>query len=308
MECVLLGTGGMMPMPDRLLASLAVRLGGYCYIFDAGEGVQLGLKRTRLGMGGLTVVAITHLHADHCLGLPGLLMLRAQMDQPGPLTILGPPGIAQFVQQNQEALRFHVNYPLRFVEWQKTATDVAYQDHLVRIRWQPLEHTCFCLGFRLEERDRPGKFHPLQAQALGVPEGPLWGRLQRGETVALTSGEAIRPDQVMGPPRRGRHLCYAVDTRPCTALDELCQEVDLAFIEGMFRLEDSRHADAKQHLTVAEAAGIAFRARVKRAVLVHISPRYTVEDLPDLESEARNHFAKTDIGRDFDRYPVPYAE
>jgi ribonuclease Z len=308
MECVLLGTGGMMPMPDRLLASLAVRLGGCCYVFDAGEGVQLGVKRTRLGMGGLTVVAITHLHADHCLGLPGLLMLRSQMDQPGPLTILGPPGIVQFVQQNQEILRFHVNYPLRFVEWQETATDVAYQDHLVRIRWQPLEHTCFCLGFRLEERDRPGKFHPLQAQALGVPEGPLWGRLQRGETAILASGEAIRPDQVMGPPRRGRHLCYAVDTRPCAALEDLCQEVDLAFIEGMFRLDDGRHADAKRHLTVAEAAGIVSRARAKRAVLVHISPRYTVEDLPDLESEARRYFAETDMGRDFNRYPVPYPE
>ncbi len=308
MECVLLGTGGMMPMPDRLLTSVAVRLGGCCYLFDAGEGVQLGLKRTHLGMGGLKVVAITHLHADHCLGLPGLLMLRAQIDHPEPLTLLGPPGLSRFVQQNQEILRFHINYPIHCVEWQSQKTAVAYQDHQVRIIWQPLEHTRFCLGFRLEEQRRPGKFHPERARALEILEGPHWGRLQRGETVFLPSGHTITPDQVMGPSRRGRHICYAVDTRPCAGLEMLCREVDMAFVEGMFLPEDGQHADAKGHLTVVEAADIAFRAGARRAVLVHISPRYGAEDLPDLERAAREHFAEARIGRDFDRYRVSLVE
>ncbi|HAA03951.1 MAG TPA: ribonuclease Z [Syntrophobacteraceae bacterium] len=308
MECVLLGTGGMMPMPDRLLTSLAVRLGGCCYLFDAGEGVQLGLKRTHLGMAGLKVIAITHLHADHCLGLLGLLMLRAQLNHPEPLTILGPPGLSQFVQQNQEILRFHINYPIHCVEWQSHEETTAYQDPQVRIVWRPLEHTRFCLGFRLEEHPRPGKFHPERARALKIPEGPLWGALQRGETVSLPSGPTITPSQVLGTPRRGRHICYAVDTRPCSALEKLCRAVDMAFVEGMFLPEDGRHADAKGHLTVVEAADIAHRAGARRAVLVHISPRYGEEDLPELERAAREHFSEAQVGRDFDRYLVGYAE
>jgi ribonuclease Z len=306
MECILLGTGGMMPMPARLLTSLAVRLGGRCYLFDAGEGVQLGAKRTHLGIGGLAVVAITHLHADHCLGLPGLLMLRAQMDNPGPLTILGPPGISRFVQQNREVLGFHINYPVHIVEWQVNGTDVAYQDHQVRIRWRPVKHTRFCLGFRLEEVERPGKFHPERARRLRIPEGPLWGRLQRGETIRLSAGEVITPGQVLGPPRRGRHVSFVVDTRPCQVLHDLCQDVDIAFIEGMFLPEDSRHADAKGHLTVVEAAEIASRAGVRRAVLVHISPRYGEDDLPLLERAAKQQFDLAEMGRDFARYTVCY--
>ena len=121
MECILLGTGGMMPMPHRLLTSLAVRVGGRCYLFDGGEGVQIGAKRTHLGMRGLTVIAISHLHADHCLGLPGLLMLRAQLPNPAPLTILGPPGISRFINQNHELLGYYTNYPIRIIEWQDGA-------------------------------------------------------------------------------------------------------------------------------------------------------------------------------------------
>jgi len=308
MECVLLGTGGMMPMPDRLLTSLAVRLGGSCYLFDAGEGVQLGLKRTHLGVAGLKVVAISHLHADHCLGLPGLLMLRAQIAHPGPLTILGPPGLCDFVRQNHAILQFHINYPIHCVEWQSQEAAVAYQDHQVRILWQPLEHTRFCLGFRLEEPPRPGKFHPERARAMGIPEGPHWGRLQRGEAVSSPSGMCVTPDQVLGPPRRGRHLCYAVDTRPCAGLEMLCREVDLAFVEGMFLPEDGRHADAKGHLTVVEAADVVHRSGARRAVLVHISPRYTAEDLPTLEKAARERFGAAHIGRDFERYPVSFVD
>jgi ribonuclease Z len=297
-----------MPMPGRLLTSMAVRLGGRCYLFDAGEGVQLGVKRSHLGLGGLTVIAISHLHADHCLGLPGLLMLRAQMPHPEPLTILGPPGITRFIQETWNTLQFHINYPMHFVEWQEPGMDAAYQDQEVRITWRPVEHTRFCLGFRLEERDRPGKFHPERARRLGIPEGPMWGRLQRGEAIHLASGVVISPAQVLGLPRRGRHVSYVVDSRPCPALYELCQDADIAFIEGMFLAEDSSHAEAKGHLTVVEAAEIAARTRVRRAVLVHISPRYIDDDLPLLEGAAREHFVAAEMGRDLARYVVGFPD
>jgi ribonuclease Z len=308
MECILLGTGGMMPMPDRLLTSLAVRVGGRCYLFDAGEGVQIGAKRTHLGMSGLTVIAISHLHADHCLGLPGLLMLRAQMHSPEPLTILGPPGISRFVDQNRELLEYYINYPIHIVEWHDGASAEVYLDQQVRIGWQPVEHTRLCLGFRLEELERPGKFHPERARSLGVPEGPLWGRLQRGETVRLASGQPIRPDQVSGPIRRGRHVAYVVDTRPCQALHDLCENVDIAFIDGMFLPKDSGHAADKGHLTVAEASEAALRAGVRRAVLIHISPRYGEADLPLLEQAAKQQFALVEMGRDYARYRVNFPD
>lgn len=306
MECILLGSGGMMPMPFRLLTSLAVRFKGRIYLFDAGEGSQLGLKRTKIGIRGLDVLAVSHLHADHCLGIPGIMMLKSQIRDPEPLTILGPPGIKRFIQQAQENLGFFINYPLTFVEWSSQTDELAYQDNQVRIIWHPLEHSRFCLGYRLEELDRPGKFKPHLAASLGIPKGSLWGKLQQGGPITLEDGREITPEQVLGEPRRGRHVAYVVDTRPSKGIYRLCQEVDIAFMEGMFLPEDAEHADTKGHLTAVDAARIAGRAGVRRAVLVHISPRYSNDDLPLLAAAAKSRFDGAEIGEDFKVYQVPY--
>jgi ribonuclease Z len=298
----------MMPMPYRLLTSLAVRLNGQVYVFDAGEAVQLGLKKAGLGLRGLDVVAVSHLHADHCLGLPGLMMLRSRMDDPGPLTILGPPGIARFVSQVRESLGFYCGYPVHFREWSAEQCEVAYQDQQVRIDWQPLKHSCFCLGYRLEELQRPGKFSPERAGLLKVPRGPQWGMLQKGERIRLESGEEISPEQVLGPPRRGRSVAYVVDTQPCKGIYRLCHDVDIAFVEGMFLPEHGEHAVAKGHLTLVDAARISRRAGAQRAILVHLSPRYGEEDLPLLEAAAREKFAHAEVGRDLEIYSVPLPE
>jgi len=308
LDCILLGTGGMMPLPDRLLTALAVRLDGRIYLFDAGEGAQLGWKRAQLGLRGFNLLAVTHLHADHCLGIPGLLMLRAQMADPDPFMIIGPPGIKGFVQETQRALGFYLNYSLQFIEWSDTAESLAYQDERVRLFWEPLKHTQFCLGYRLEERERPGKFNPGRAVHFGIPKGPLWGMLQAGQEVVLEGGETIRPDQVLGPSRSGRHLAYVVDTRPAKALYKLCQNAHIAFIEGMFMPEDEEHAIAKGHLTVVEAAKLAKRAGVGQAVLVHISPRYGDDDLVRLEGKAQEVFETAVMGRDLAVYSVPYGD
>ncbi len=308
MDCILLGTGGMAPLPDRLLTALAVRLDGRIYLFDAGEGTQLGWKRAQLGLRGFKLLAVTHLHADHCLGIPGMLMLRAQMDDPEPFTIIGPPGIKAFLEETRKALGFYLNYPVHFVEWSDDTDGLAYQDERVRLFWEPLKHTQFCLGYRLEERERPGKFNPGRAIELGIPKGPLWGRLQNGQEVVLESGKTIKPRQVLGPARSGRHLAYVVDTRPAKALYKLCRNVDIAFIEGMFLPEDAEHANAKGHLTVVEAANLARRAGARQAVLVHISPRYSDEDLMRLEGKAQEVFEKAFVGRELALYSVPYGD
>ena len=295
-------------MPYRLLTSLAVRVDGQIYLFDAGEGTQLGLKQTKIGVRGLDVLAVSHLHADHCLGIPGIMMLRSQIQDPEPLTILGPPGIKKFIQHAHENLEFFLNYEVTFLEWSTEADEVAYQNDRVRIIWQPLEHSRFCLGYRLEELDRPGKFKPHLAASLGIPKGSHWGKLQQGQTVTLEDGKEITPDQVLGEPRRGRYVAYVVDTRPTKGVYRLCQDADIAFMEGMFLPEDSEHADAKGHLTVVDAARVAERAGVYRAVLVHISPRYASDQLPLLEAAAKSRFDNAEMGEDYKVYQVPLPE
>jgi ribonuclease Z len=308
MDCILLGSGGMMPMPYRLLTTLVVRLEGQSYFFDEGEGCQINLKKAKLGIKPLRVLAVSHLHGDHCLGVPGLLMMRAQVPEPPPLTILGPPGIERFVSQLREILGFFINYPIRFVEWDDSSKEIAYEDDLVRILWGPLKHTTFCLGYRLEEHPRPGKFKPEVAKALGIPSGPLWGKLQRGEAVVLDSERTISPGQVVGPSRPGRHICYAVDTRPSKFLYRLCREADAAFLDGMFSPEDRTEAEEKGHMTVDEAARIAARAGTRRAVLVHISPRYGEEDMERLNAAAAGRFPAAEMGRDLEVYPIAYRD
>jgi ribonuclease Z len=298
----------MMPMPYRFLTSLVVRLQGQLYLFDAGEGCQINLKRSKLGIKTLRVMAVSHLHGDHCLGLPGLLMMRSQVPDPGPLTILGPPGVERFVMQLRESLNFYLNYPLSFVEWAEDRPEIAYEDELVEIRWGPLKHTTLCIGYRLEEHPRPGKFKPESARVLGIPYGPLWGKLQRGEVITLESGLSVSPDQVLGPPRPGRVVCYAVDTVPNKSLYRLCQNADLAFIEGMFLPDQREEAEAKGHMTVDEGARVAQRASVRRVVLVHLSPRYTEEDIGKLAEAANERFERAEIGADLQQFTVPYAE
>ncbi len=308
MDCTLLGSGGMMPMPHRLLTSLAVRHNGSIILFDAGEGAQLGWKKAKLGYRALQVIAVSHLHADHCLGIPGLMMLRAQMDAPEPLTIVGPPGIEEFVSTVRRILDFYLNFPVHFVEWSESHGSVAFEDEHVRLIWHPLKHTRLCLGFRLEEKDRSGKFDARKARELGIPEGPLWGRLQKGESVQLGDARIVLPREVLGPSRRGRHIAYVVDTRPTKNIYTLCNGVDLAFLEGMFLRREEEHAWERGHMTVWDAARIARRAEVRDAVLVHVSPRYGEEDLIALEKEAREQFSQARMGRDLDVYAVGFPD
>jgi len=308
MECIALGTGGMMPMPLRLPTSVLVRRDGRMMMFDAGEGIQLALKKGGLGIQALDAVAISHLHADHVLGLPGILMFRAQNDYPGPLTIIGPPGIAKFVRHTLEDLRYHVNFKIKFVEWSRSASRHAWSWHGAELYWEELHHSTFCLGYRLEESTRPGKFHPDRAERLGVPPGPLFGKLQSGETIELPSGKTVEPEDVLGPERRGRVMAFATDTRPCPGLLELVQGADIAFTEGMFALEHQREAVEKKHMTASEAAEAVASVGAQRLVLVHISPRYTREDEARLQAEARHHFPGADVARPLGAYSIPLPD
>jgi ribonuclease Z len=305
MECVVLGTGGMMPMPTRLTSSVLVRLEGRMLMFDAGEGIQLALKRGGLGIVSLDAVVISHLHADHVLGLPGIMMFRAQNSEPGPLTIIGPPGLGRFLRHIAEDLRFHINFAYNVVEWHEKAPRLAWEWRGVKLFWECLVHSTFCLGYRLEEPMRPGKFQVAKAEDLGIPKGPLYGELQGGREITLDSGRVISPSDVLGPPRRGRVVAYATDTRPCPGLEKVVTGADIAFVEGMFAEKHSLEAAQKKHMTAAEAAQTAAKTKVKRLILTHLSPRYSKEEEPLLEAEARKHFGKAEVARALGAYSVP---
>ena len=287
-----------MPMPRRRLTSVALRHEGEVYLFDCGEGTQVPYKELHLGQRALRLVAITHLHADHVLGLPGMLMLRAQMPDPAPLTILGPPGLETFIANVRRDLSMYINYPIQVKAWEQGGGELAYEDEHVRVTWRKLNHSVLCLGYRVEQHQRPGRFDAQKAQDLAVPQGPLWGKLQQGETVETQDGSEVRPDQVLGPARRGLRVAFVTDTAPCPGMEALLQGADLAFVEGMFLSEHAAEGAQKKHLTVEQAAQAASEAGAREVVLVHLSPRYVEGDLPRVAEEAGRHHDNVVVGTD----------
>ncbi len=306
MQCFVLGTGGMMPLPRRRLSSVVVRPSSRMIEFDCGEGAQVSFKELRLGIKSLDIVAITHLHADHCLGLPGVLMFRAQADDPSPIHIIGPPGIGRFIRHVIDDLSCYISFPIEIREWSQDADPVCYRDDEVTLRWAPLRHSVFCLGYRLEEHLRPGRFDPERAKELKVPMGPLWGALQNGEVVTTDDGRSVAPEDVLGPQRRGRAVAYCTDTAPCKNLEELCRDVDVAFVEGMFMPEHEEEGKKKLHLTVPQA--LEATSSAARTVLIHLSPRYGPEEIRTLRHLVQKLSATAEVGKDLSIIDVSLPE
>jgi len=311
MECVLLGTGGMMPIPDRALTALAVRTGGAVYLLDCGEGLQVPYKALHVGLRALRFVALTHLHADHCLGVPGLLMLRSQMEDPAPLTVIGPSGVERFIRNVIRDLSCRITFDVQYVEIEPTkglegadSLPTVYEDDLVSLRWLPLLHSAFCVGYRLEEHARPGEFRPEAARQLGLAPGPDYARLQGGECVTTPGGALVRPEQVLGERRRGRHVAFCTDTSPCENLGRLLEGVDIAFLEAMFLPEHAEEARQKQHLCVSDAARIAHQAGAQQTILTHLSPRYDASQINTFTSLAHEVAPNIRAGRDGERIPI----
>ncbi|MDR2500149.1 MAG: ribonuclease Z [Treponema sp.] len=306
LEAFILGSGGMMPLPNRFLTSVLLRREGELFLFDCGEGTQVSLRRLNLRWKKISVVFISHTHADHVTGLPGILMLSSQVDRDDPLYIIGPPRIAEYVESSRRVLDMFINYEI--VVREIDAPGVAYQGAGFRVRAFPLRHTKPCMGYVLEEDPRPGEFHPEQADALGVPRGPLWSRLQAGEPVLTPEGVEVRPEQVLGRPRPGRKFSFVTDT---LAFPEIAQEValsDFLVCEGMFEEALEASAREKKHMTAVQAARIARIARAKRLALIHYSPRYTEADLKQLLKEAQALFPDTVLSRDRAVFPIEYTD
>jgi ribonuclease Z len=290
------GTGGSVPSARRGLPALLVRRGGEKLLFDCGEGTQRQLVRS-VGLLDIDSVFITHFHADHWLGLPGMLKSFALRDRDRPLTVYGPPGLEELMA----AVRFIFGRP----PYELTITQLEPAESVpadgYRIATIPVRHRGGgAFGYALVEDARPGQFDPTVAAQLGVTPGPDFGRLQRGESVA-----GVSPEQVMGPPRPGRKLVLSGDTAPCEALLVAADRADVLVHEATFTEEEVARARETEHSTARQAAEVARQADVRMLALTHLSTRHPAREV---RKEARAIFPAAEIPRDFDTIDVPYPE
>jgi ribonuclease Z len=289
------GTAGSVPTARRGLPAVLMRRGGDRLLFDCGEGTQRQLLRT-VGLPDIEAVYLTHLHADHWLGLPGMLKSFDLRDRDAPLAVYGPPG----TQELMRAMRIvygRLRYPFGVIELE-AGEAVQYDGYEVAAF--NVRHRTHAFGYAIVEEPRPGRFDDRLAAALGVPFGPDFGRLQRGETV-----NGVRPEQVIGPERPGRRIVLSGDTAPCDMVRVHAQGADVLVHEATFTEEERERAIETGHSTARQAAEIAREADVRLLALTHVSTRYGGGEIRD---EARAVFERTVVPRDFDSIEVPFAE
>jgi len=301
LDIVFLGTSASGPTAGRAPTALLVRRGGDRLLFDCAEGTQRQLMRSSLGLPDLEEIYLTHYHADHTLGLPGLLKTFALRGREVPLTVYGPPGLRELFADLRRVFG-KVAYPLETVE---VRPGDALERDGYRILVFPVHHGVSAVGYAVDEPDRPGEFDAAAADALGIPFGPERGALQRGESVTIGDGTVITPDAVMGAARKGRRVVITGDTAPVETVRVLAEGADVLVHEATFSEEERDRAEDTLHSTARQAAEIAAGAGVRLLALTHFSPRYFGSELLE---EARAVFANTVAPRDFDVIEVPFAE
>ncbi len=301
LDLVFFGTSGSVPTATRAPSALLLRRGGERLLFDCGEGTQRQLLRSSVGLIELREVFLSHFHADHYLGLPGMLKTFALRGRDLPLTVYGPPGLRELFGALRRIFG-RLTYPLELVE-------ISPGEHLGRGEYDlitfPVAHTVQSLGFALVEHVRPGRFDVERADRLGVPSGPERGRLQAGEPVALADGRTVAPEEVLGPPRPGRKVVLSGDTAPCDAVLEAARGAEVLVHEATFLDEERERAQETAHATALEAAELARDAEVGLLALTHLSNRYFG---PEAAREARTIFPDTVVPKDFDVIDVPFPE
>jgi ribonuclease Z len=300
MDLVFLGTGGSVPTARRSTACLLARVGGERVLFDCGEGSQRQMQRST-GLVHIDEIYLTHFHADHYLGVPGLLKTYDLNGRERPLRVLGPPGLIDLFGALRRIFG-RLGYEVELVELEPG--EVARHDGW-EVRPFAVDHRRMAAyGYALVEDERPGRFDPQRAQELGVTPGPEFRRLQGGEPVQGADG-LVRPGQVMGEPRPGRKLVISGDTLPCEMTRVAAHHAQLLVHDGSFAVEESARAAETGHATARGAAELAREAEVKMLALVHVSSRYDVRAVLD---EARDLFPAVVVPRDFDLIEIPFPE
>ncbi|MDH7477478.1 MAG: ribonuclease Z [Candidatus Bathyarchaeota archaeon] len=304
LNIIFLGTAGSVPTPKRSLPSILIQRKGEQIMFDCGEGVQRQMIKAKAGFHKKMKIFITHMHGDHVLGLPGLLQTMALLDRERKLDIYGPLGIKRFLESIRETVQFVLTFPVEVHEIQKTGIICEEEEYYVQAVWA--NHVIPGLSYALIEKPRPGKFYTEKAKALGVPEGPLWSKLQHGHKIKLSNGRIIKPEDVTGPPRPGRKIVYTGDTRPFKSFTKFAAGADLLIHDATLDDEMVERAEEDGHSTPEQAARNAKKAKVKQLILTHVSARYG--DASILLEQARKIFKNTKVAEDFMKIEIPLSD
>jgi ribonuclease Z len=299
LRIIFLGTGGSWPTVKRNVSSLAIKRGSEILLFDCGEGTQRQFQQSNLSYMQISKIFITHFHGDHFLGLPGLIQTMQLNDRDKPLHIYGPKGMKDLTDHLLTLGYFRPSYEI-------ISHDLINDDEIdfdeYSIYTLKVKHNVPVLSYCLKEHQRPGKFNKPKALELGIPEGPLFSKLQYGQAITLPNGKKITSGMILGPSRKGRKIVISGDTMPCEEMITFSKNADVLIHEATFDSELEDIAREYGHTTAAQAAEIAKKARVEKLFLVHVSPRYL--DYRVIENDARKIFIQSFVPKDFQEIEI----
>lgn len=301
LRVIFLGTGGSLPTRNRNPSAVMVNREGELLLFDCGEGTQQQMMRAKTGMKNLTAIFISHFHADHFLGIPGLIQTMSFLGRTEPLIIYGPEGTREFTELFKAFGFFNFKYEIYGIEL-KPGEIVERKDYVIRAL--KTEHGIPSLGYVLIENSRLGRFNREKAVELGIPPGPLFAELQKGKSIEV-DGRLVRPEDVMGHSRPGRTIVYTGDTRPCESILEASRDADLLIHDCSFSDEMKDWAKESGHSTAGEVAALAKKAGVRKLVLTHISSRYT-DDVEPILKDSKGIFENLIVAEDLTDIEVPF--
>ncbi len=307
MQITFLGTSSGVPTRSRNVSSIAMQLPqrAEVWLFDCGEGTQHQLLRSDVRVSQITRIFVTHMHGDHTYGLMGLLASCGLAGNPTRIDIYGPPNLSEYLRACGRYSQTHFSYPVKV---HTVEPGVVFEDDEYTVSCLPLTHRVPAFGYRIAEKDKPGRFNVEHATALGIPSGPLYGKLKRGEVVTLPDGRIVNGADLCGETQVGRKFVYCTDTVYCDNAVELAQDADVLVHEATFAHQDAEMAYQRLHSTSTMAAQVALGAGVNQLIMTHFSPRYAPGNaiaLDDLLKEARSIFPNTIMAYDFLTQEIP---
>jgi ribonuclease Z len=298
MKIVLLGTSAAVPTLTRGLSATALIRDGDIFLFDCGEGTQLQLMRSGVKRSRIHSIFIGHLHGDHLYGIAGLLSTLHLDGRETPLNVFGPEGLRNFLNASFRTSDLQFTFKLTVQEFPRGYRGRVLDEEEFFVDALPLDHSIFCLGWRFQEKPKPGIFNLERAQELGIPRGPLYGKLQHGETIRLEDGRMITPDMVLGETRQGKSVVYCLDTQFSERSIQLADKCTALIHETTFGPDAIDMARERKHSTMEDAARVAKEAAVQTLIATHFSSRYDGRQVAQIRDEARGTFENIVAGRD----------
>jgi len=298
MKIVLLGTSSAVPTLTRGLSATALIRDGDVFLFDCGEGTQLQLMRSGVKRSRIHSIFIGHLHGDHLYGIAGLLSTLHLDGREAPLNVFGPEGLRVFLKAAFRTSELQFTFNMNVQEFPRGYRGRVLDQEEFYVDALPLDHSIFCLGWRFQEKDKPGVFNLEKAQDLGIPRGPLYGRLQHGENITLPDGRTITSDMVLGPPREGKSVVYCLDTQFSDRSIQLADKCTALIHETTFGPDAVEMARERKHSTMEDAARVAKEAGAASLIATHFSSRYDGRQIAEIGDKAREVFDRITLGRD----------